>query len=223
MGEHEIRSNIAATARKYLGVKEGSAAHRELVDRYNAHTPLARGYELQYGDPWCAGFVSAVAIECGVTAVFPTEVGCGKMVELFQSMGRWQEADGFLPQIGDVIFYDWKDSGDGDSTGAPGHVGIVETVSGCVLTVIEGNKDNAVGRREIRVNGRYIRGFGVPDYAALAAEKRYHTLEQTPEYARATIGKLVANGSLRGISGDDLGLSEDLVRTLVILERLGVV
>ena len=33
--------------------------------------------------------------------------------------------------------------------------------------------------------------------------------------------KLTADGSLRGVSEDDLGLSEELVRILVILDRRG--
>ena len=48
-----------------------------------------------------------------------------------------------------------------------------------------------------------------------------HNLQDVPEYARATIEKLCENGSLKGVAQDDLGLSEDLVRTLVILDRLG--
>ena len=32
------------------------------------------------------------------------------------------------------------------------------------ITVIEGNKNDAVARRAIKVNGRYIRGYGLPKY-----------------------------------------------------------
>lgn len=60
--------------------------------------------------------------------------------------------------------YDWDDSGAGDCTGWPDHVGIVESVEGGKITVIEGNKNNAVGRRVLAVDGRYIRGYGVPRY-----------------------------------------------------------
>ena len=45
-------------------------------------------------------------------------------------------------------------------------MGIVDAVSGNNITVIEGNKNNAVGRRTLQVNARYIRGYGVPRYAA---------------------------------------------------------
>ena len=50
----------------------------------------------------------------------------------------------------------------------------------------------------------------------------YHKLEEIPAFARPTIEKLTADGSLKGISDDDLGLSEELLRTLVILDRRGM-
>ena len=76
-----------------------------------------------------------------------------------------------MNKAGDIIFYDWdegKDFAVTDNTGSPEHVGIVADVSGGVIAVIEGNKGGAVGIRYVRVNGRYIRGFGLPDYARLA-------------------------------------------------------
>ena len=91
------------------------------------------------------------------------------MIALFQKLGKWIENDAYVPSPGDVIFYDWQDSGSGDNTGWPDHVGIVETISGSTITVIEGNKSNAVGRRTLQVNGKYIRGYGVPKYSSDSA------------------------------------------------------
>ena len=45
-------------------------------------------------------------------------------------------------------------------------MGIVEKVEGSTITVIEGNKNDAVARRKLQVNGRYIRGYGLPKYDA---------------------------------------------------------
>ena len=42
-----------------------------------------------------------------------------------------------------------------------------------------------------------------------------------PSYARETIRKLTQDGSLKGIGEDDLGLTEELIRILVILDRRG--
>jgi hypothetical protein len=87
-------------------------------------------------------------------------------------MGIWVEADNHVPAPGDIIMYDWQDSGSGDNRGGSDHVGIVEKVSGNTITVIEGNYSNAVKRRTLQVNGRYIRGYCVPDFAS-KAEKTF--------------------------------------------------
>lgn len=158
------RSAVVKQAQAWVGLKESDGSHMTIVNIYNGHTPLARGYKLKSNDSWCAGFVSAVAIKCGCTAIIPTEVSCPQMIALFQKLGEWVENDAYTPSAGDVIFYDWQDSGSGDNTGTADHVGIVEYVSGNTITVIEGNKNNAVGRRTLKVNGRYIRGYGVPKY-----------------------------------------------------------
>jgi hypothetical protein len=86
------------------------------------------------------------------------------MIALFKNLGEWVEDDSYVPSAGDVIFYDWQDSGVGDNTGSSDHVGIVEKVSGSTITVIEGNYSDSVKRRTMQVNGKYIRGYGVPKY-----------------------------------------------------------
>lgn len=158
------RSKVVKQAQAWIGLKESDGSHMKIVNIYNNHKPLARGYKLKSTDSWCAATVSAVAIECGYTKIIPTEVSCPQMIELFKKLGEWQENDAYKPSAGDVIFYDWDDSGSGDNRGTSDHVGIVEKVSGNTITVIEGNKNNAVGRRTLKVNGKYIRGYGVPKY-----------------------------------------------------------
>lgn len=78
MTEQQLREKVVQTARSYLGYNEKNGSHREIIDLYNAHKPLARGYAVKYTDAWCATFVSAVAIKCGLTDIMPTECGCGK-------------------------------------------------------------------------------------------------------------------------------------------------
>lgn len=158
------RSKIVAQAQYWVGRNEYDDSHVPIIDTYNSHKPLARGYKLKYSDAWCSGFASAVAIACGATDIIPTEVSCHYHVKAFKIMGIWVENDAYVPQPGDFIFYDWQDNGNGDNSGNPDHVGIVEKVENGVITVIEGNYNNAVGRRTLEVNGRCIRGYGVPKY-----------------------------------------------------------
>ena len=158
--------DIVKQAQSWIGLKESDKSHKEVLDVYNAHKPLARGYKMKVTDAWCACFVSACAIKCEATHLIPTEVGCGKMIDLFKAKGIWVENDAHKPSPGDIIFYDWEDSGKGDNTGGANHVGIVETEPKAdgSFYVIEGNISDKVGRRSMKVNGKYIRGYGVPGY-----------------------------------------------------------
>lgn len=158
------RNAVVKQAQAWIGCKESDGSHKKIIDVYNSHKPLARGYKVKYTDSWCAAFVSAVSIECGYTAIIPTECSCPQMIELFKDLGEWVENDAYKPSAGDVILYDWNDSGSGDNTGTPDHIGIVEKVSGNTITIIEGNKGDAVARRTIQINGVTIRGYGVPKY-----------------------------------------------------------
>ena len=169
MTEKQLRQKVVDTAVAWLGCKEANGSHRKIIDLYNAHKPLARGYAVKYTDAWCATFVSAVAIKAGMTDIIPLECGCGKMIEPFTKLGRWQENDAYTPAAGDVIFYDWDDNGVGDCKGAADHVGIVLYAIGNNMKIIEGNKNDAVAYRTMTVDGKFVRGYGLPDYAGKAA------------------------------------------------------
>ena len=158
------RAAILEAACSHLDTEEGSDGHHAIIDRYNAHEPLAQGYEVQYEDDWCATFVSFCAIEAGLTDIIPTECGCERQIGLWNELGRWIEQDSFLPRPGDIIYYDWDVRTLGDSTGWSDHVGIVVGTHGPFIKVIEGNKDDAVGYRYIIRWDPRIRGYGTPDY-----------------------------------------------------------
>ena len=49
----------------------------------------------------------------------------------------------------------------------------------------------------------------------------YRTLADVPEYYKAAVGKAVERGALNGTGGGELNVSEDLCRTLTVLDRLG--
>ena len=169
---------IIKQAKQWLGKRESNGSHKEIIDIYNAHTPLARSYKVQYTDAWCATFVSAVAIACNATDIIPTECSCAEQIELFKKLGCWVEDENRTPLPGDIIYYDWEDGGSGDNVGHPDHVGIVERVVANTISVIEGNISNKVGRRLIYVNAPRIRGYAVPKYAKEEGAKSVAELVQ---------------------------------------------
>lgn len=160
------RQEVVNKARSWVGLNETDGSFKQIIDLYNNHTPLARGVKMQYDWEWCATFVSALAIALGYTDIIPVEIGCGEMINLAMQKGIWQENDGYVPSPGDYIMYDWNDKVNGDNKGWPDHVGVIEDVNinSGYMTVIEGNKNSAVGRRSVLINGRYIRGFITPKY-----------------------------------------------------------
>ncbi len=195
-----LRSLFVNTAASYLGTASHSAAHRELLARYNAIRPLPRGYAMQEKDPWCAAFVSAVAQQCGLCGrVFP-ECSCPRMLALYEQAGRFREEDDYLPAPGDLLFYHWQDPGSGDDRGSPDHVGIVTACEGGRIRLIEGNVSDAVARREIGVNSRYIRGFALPDFAGEGPLKG----ESSPAFAPAPTCSLTLPLLRLGASGESV-------------------
>ena len=158
------RAALLEAATAQLDADEGSDAHKAIIDIYNAHKPLAQGYEVQYDDNWCATFVSYAAIQAGLTDVIPTECSCQRQIDLWKERNHWQETDSYLPLPGDIIYYDWDVRTLGNSTGWSDHVGIVVGTHGPFIKVIEGNKDDSVGYRYIIRWDPRIRGYGLPEY-----------------------------------------------------------
>lgn len=108
-------------------------------------------------------------------------------------MGAWEENDAHVPKLGEGVLYDWEDTGIGDNTGNPDHVGTVTYVNQAsgYFVVTEGNFGNAVKKRTISINGRYIRGFITPKYDSDAAQS--HPV-QTPGKSTSTVAHEVIAG-----------------------------
>ena len=171
MNEQQLRQLVADTINAWVGSTRGSAGHREILQIYNAHTPLARGYRVQQGDAYCATTVSATWIKCGIAGYTGTECSVGFLIAEAMRRGIWIERDDYVPKLGDAVCYFWKDNGKGDCTGWPDHIGIVTLPGPHQFTVTEGNMSGGrVWTRPMAVDGRYIRGFIAPNYAAIAAK-----------------------------------------------------
>ncbi|MBQ5398431.1 MAG: CHAP domain-containing protein [Ruminococcus sp.] len=172
MTQNELRRSVVKGITAYNGAKKGSAYHREILRIFN-DSGLCKRYKMTLSDPWCATTASAAYIKAGLTSIFPcVECSCSAMIRKAKEAGIWVEKDSFVPKIADLILYDWDDSGKGDCTGEPEHVGIVTRVSDGVIRVFEGNMNDACGYRDIPVNGRYIRGFITPKFSLIATKPK---------------------------------------------------
>ncbi len=207
-------SELVKQAVAWLGKKEKDGSFKEIIDIYNSYRPRPRGYTVKYTDEWCAAFVSAVAVKLGYTDIIPPECGCPQLMNLFKVLDSWVEDDSYIPSGGDIIFYDWEDSGVGDNVGRPNHVGIVEKVANGVITVIEGNYNESVRRRSIKVNAKCIRGWGVPKY-----DKTEPAVSPAPENPLPEITYQVytrERGWLPNVNGEEnfAGLKNQAIRCL---------
>ena len=163
------RAKVVAVAKSHLGVKEGSAQHKKIVDKYNTLNPLPQNYKLKTTDSWCAGFDTVCHMDAGCIDIFPAECSCKRMIDKAKEMSIWVEDDAYMALPGDSIAYDWDDIGKGDCAGWPEHVGIIAEYDAKTktYTVYEGNKrgnPDCVGIRTVKVNGKFIRGFICPKF-----------------------------------------------------------
>ena len=132
----------------FVGVKEGSKQHKQIIDGYNTIKPLPRGYRVTYNDSWCATFVSYVMLMCNAINP-PLECSCYYMNKLATKNKQIVKA----PKVDDLIIYDWSNNRTLD------HVGIIYKIVGNTLYVVEGNKSRQVGTRTIDKSNKEIECF----------------------------------------------------------------
>lgn len=164
------KSDLIKLLKSWIGRNEKDGTHKPIIDIYNTQKKLPRNYKVQYTDEWCATTVTAAFVKLGATDLIYPECGCEEMIKGLKSMGIWIEDESITPEVGDLVFFDWQDTGKGDDKGWADHVGVVVEVSGNRFKTIEGNRGNAVSYREYTVNQKQLRGFARPKYKAEAVE-----------------------------------------------------
>ena len=196
-GENKYsRQKVVDLALSWVGKNEKDGSYKEIIDIYNNFAgPFPRGVHMQYGWSWCACTWSALAISLGYTEVMPIEISCGELIKRAKEMGVWIEDDSYRPLPGDGILYDWQDSGIGDNQGWPDHVGTVVSTTDREITVVEGNKSDAVGVRTIPINGKFIRGFIAPKF--MDEETIAPIVKSVEEVANEVLSGLWGNGTAR--------------------------
>lgn len=198
-----LRTKAVDTINSWVGKKESDGSFKSIIDEYNKAFPLPRGVKMLYTWPWCAATVSAVAVKLGYTPIMPIEISCYYLIEEAKKRGIWVENDAYVPSVGDYVLYNWADSGVGDNTGTPDHVGMVTYVNKAsgYFVVTEGNYSNSVKKRTVSINGRYIRGFITPKYTDSVNSEPTSSLpapgKTVSEIAHEVIAGVWGNGDAR--------------------------
>lgn len=203
---------------------------RKIIDIYNSHKPLAKGYKVKYTDAWCDATVSAAFIvNDAVDLIGATECGVERHIYEFKKIGIWIEDGTIVPKPGDIICYNWDDSTQ-QNDGFADHIGIVESFNAREICVIEGNFNDAVRRRVIPIGWGYIRGYARPKYDEAKKEEEVmnnividvSTHQGVIDWAK--VKPYIAGAILRCGYGTDKTSQDDKqwARNVSECERLGI-
>ena len=200
MTANELRKKVASIMNGWVGGRQGSAIHKEILKIYNDYASKHGMAKAQDSYAWCDITTSAAWIKAGIAEWVPISMSCGQTIDKAKKLKIWQESDSYKPKVGDACIYDWEDSGKGDDTTGHDHIGIVVSVGADTFSVVEGNAGSPSQVRKIQrtVNQRYIRGFVCPDYTAIA--KKLTPEESNPAPKKLTLDELAKN-TINGVYG----------------------
>lgn len=122
---------LLAVAETQLGYKESVLNFRVDNDgNHKGYTRYGAWYGSPYGD-WCAMFVSFCLNYSGINEeAIPQNANCADWVKNLDNMGIYEDADLYVPEAGDIVFFDQNDAN------RPNHVGIISEVTYGTKTVI---------------------------------------------------------------------------------------
>lgn len=171
-------NKILNVARGEIGYKEGA----------NNNTKYGESYGLNY-NPWCQMFIWWIANKAGIGEdIIPKTASCPTAYNWFKNKG--QVVPNSEAKAGDIIFFIWT------GNTAPDHVGIVEVVNGDIITTIEGNKNDAVERRNVSKGNKCIFAICRPAYVVETEEETLPEVVTKVKYVNTPAGlNIRANAS----------------------------
>lgn len=149
------REKLVTVAVSQLGVKEPNGD-----DTYIKWYNKKSGTKFGMGVAWCCIFVSWVFDYCKLGKYCKPNASCTQLFSWYKANGRAYKRGEYVPQSGDVVFYDWNPG----ANDGPDHVGIVEKVLGNMICTVEGNYNDSVKRRWVDYRSSIVYGFASPDF-----------------------------------------------------------
>jgi hypothetical protein len=164
-GSFHGRKRLLTTAvDKVLSIAKAEEGYREgfsngHYNNKNKFSPEVPGLEWSNYQPWCATFVSWVALKAGVADLYPRTASCATAVSWFKNKGRFSE----YPAVGAQIFF---------GSGGGSHTGLVRDFDADFVYTIEGNTNdsgsaegNGVYLKKRARRDAYVYGYGYPKFA----------------------------------------------------------
>lgn len=229
IGYHEKASNSQLDDKTAnSGTKNWTKYARDLDKLGTIYNGKKNGYDwCDVFVDWC--FITTFGEELGMALLCQQYNGLGAGVkysaQYYKAQGQFHESG---PEPGDQIFFVKRSGG---AVTSWQHTGIVERVEGGKLYTIEGNTSGGqVARKSYDIGSASIGGYGRPDWELVPEETEeseeddmvyYETIDDVPDYYRDAVQKCVDAKALSGVGGGRLHVSEDLCRTLTVLDRLG--
>ena len=147
-----LREDLVGIAKTQVGYTE-SLRNFEVNDagERKGYTRYGAWYGAPYND-WSAMFISFCLSYAGADPeVFPNSSGAAAMAELWKAKDKYVPAGDYVPQSGDIVFFDNNTAG------------IVAEVNNATFCAIRGDMQGAVASDVISLNDASIAGWGVTE------------------------------------------------------------
>ena len=175
-GAGELTGNwaedVLAIAKSQLGYQESPRNFQMVNNERKGYSRYGAWYGAPYSD-WCAIFIQFCMNYAGVdTRLMPASAGVGNWIRNVSKMDNYFAPAGYMPQPGDIIFFDWDPIVDGIERDGD-HVGLVAEVktkeettadgakvqTPVSVITIEGNSSNAVKYNTYSIDDTTIIGY----------------------------------------------------------------
>lgn len=147
-----LRETMIEIAKSQIGVKE--EAPNDV--KYNTWFYGRRVCESGPGETsyaWCVAFLAWCADQSGIGRdIFPKTASVSGLREFFTNQGRYYNKQSYTPQAGDIVFF------------RVSHAGLVVSVDGDQIRVVEGNYSNGVALTTYSLSSSKLTGYASPDY-----------------------------------------------------------
>lgn len=165
-----LRQTLVNSALKYVGVTGGSDPGDDIfISYYNQLTGTRFSVSTT---AWCAIFMTFILRTNGIpTSICPNFASCTSVRNSFlKPKGYWKLKGEYTPQAGDLIFFDWTNTGNN----LLDHVGMVEKVANGKVYTVEGNTKGGYSKSGVRhksysLTSSYIVGYGALPYESITA------------------------------------------------------